>query len=412
MEEIYFYIIVAIIVLDFIFEQYLDYINTQTRTCDIPQQVKGIYNIHKYRKSQLYKKANYIFGIYSSSFSFLLILLMLFLSGFAYIDTIVTGISNNILLQTVLYFAIIGFAADILNTPFEVYDTFVLEQRFGFNKTSPGLFIIDKIKGWLISALVGGGLLLLIVWLWSVTGKWFWIVAWGAITFFSVFFSMFYSSIIVPLFNKQTPLADGELKQAIEKFAYKVGFSLKNIYVIDGSKRSSKANAYFTGLGSKKRIVLYDTLIDEMTVDEIVAVLAHEMGHYKKKHIISGLVAGIAQTGLMLFVFSLFVSSPYLSGALGVDEPKFYVGLVAFTILYSPLSFFLGIAMNVLSRKNEYQADAFAAQHGLGKELSSALKKLAMNNLSNLTPHPLYVYFNYSHPPLAQRLSKIEEMTA
>jgi STE24 endopeptidase len=337
---------------------------------------------------------------------------MLFLSGFAYIDTIVTGISNNILLQTVLYFAIIGFAADILNTPFEVYDTFVLEQRFGFNKTSPGLFIIDKIKGWLISALVGGGLLLLIVWLWSVTGKWFWIVAWGAITFFSVFFSMFYSSIIVPLFNKQTPLADGELKQAIEKFAYKVGFSLKNIYVIDGSKRSSKANAYFTGLGSKKRIVLYDTLIDEMTVDEIVAVLAHEMGHYKKKHIISGLVAGIAQTGLMLFVFSLFVSSPYLSGALGVDEPKFYVGLVAFTILYSPLSFFLGIAMNVLSRKNEYQADAFAAQHGLGKELSSALKKLAMNNLSNLTPHPLYVYFNYSHPPLAQRLSKIEEMTA
>ena len=226
-------------------------------------------------------------------------------------------------------------------------------------------------------------------------------------TIISLFMTMFYSNIIVPLFNKQTPLEDGELKIAIHNFANKAGFQLKNIFVIDGSKRSTKANAYFTGIGPKKRIVLYDTLINDLSTDEIVAVLAHEIGHYKKKHIITSLILGILQTGFLLFIFSLFVSSPTLSQALGVDEPKFHIGLIAFGILYSPLSTITGILMNMLSRKNEYEADAFANSFGLGEHLISGLKKLTKNNLSNLTPHPAYVFFHYSHPTLLQRIKHI-----
>jgi len=236
----------------------------------------------------------------------------------------------------------------------------------------------------------------------------FWIYAWLVVAVFSIFMSMFYSNLIVPLFNKQTPLKEGELRSSIEDFAQKVGFKLDNIFVIDGSKRSAKANAYFTGLGPKKRIVLYDTLINDMETDELVAVLAHEIGHYKKNHIIQGLIISLIQTGIVLFIFSLLIDSPLLSKALGVEEPNFHIGLIAFGILYSPVSFVLGIFMNMLSRKNEYQADAFAAKNYRPEALASALKKLSVKNLSNLTPHPKYVFFNYSHPPLLERLNHLK----
>jgi len=225
---------------------------------------------------------------------------------------------------------------------------------------------------------------------------------------FSVFMSMFYSNLIVPLFNKQTPLEEGELRTAINNFADKVGFKLDNIFVIDGSKRSTKANAYFTGLGAKKRIVLYDTLIKDLGTEEIVAVLAHEVGHNKKKHVIQGLLISLIQTGIVLFIFSLLIDNPNLSNALGVKNPNFHIGLIAFGILYSPVSFVLGIFMNVLSRKNEYQADRFAAEHYKPEALASALKKLSVNNLSNLTPHKAYVFFHYSHPTLLQRLAHLK----
>ncbi|MCF8362519.1 MAG: M48 family metallopeptidase [Prolixibacteraceae bacterium] len=295
-----------------------------------------------------------------------------------------------------------------LTTPFEIYDTFVIEEKFGFNKSTPKIFISDKVKGWLLGAILGGGILALVMWIWSSTGDYFWLIAWGTVTLISVFMSMFYSELIVPLFNKQKPLENGELKDAIFKFAEEAGFRLKNIYVIDGSKRSTKANAYFTGLGPKKRIVLFDTLIEDLETDEIVAVLAHEIGHYKKKHTLTGLLLGIVQTGIMLYIFSLLVSSPYLSKALGVEQAKFHIGLIAFGILYSPLSFIMGIGMNIISRKNEYQADAYAAHFGFANELGRALKKLSVKSLSNLTPHPLYVFFHYSHPTLLQRLRHLD----
>lgn len=408
MTQIIFYLIIGIIVFDFLFERLLDYLNTTRWSDTIPEKLKGIFSSEEYVKSQSYKKVNYRFEALTSSFSFLLILLMLIFKGFALVSNWSLDISENIIISSLIFFGIIGLASDILNTPFSVYDTFVIEEKFGFNKTTPKTFILDKLKGLLLTAILGGGVLSLIIFIWTKTGVYFWLWAWGLMTIISIFISLFYSSLIVPIFNKQTPLEEGELKDAISGFATKAGFKLKNIFVIDGSKRSTKANAYFTGLGPKKRIVLYDTLINDLTTNEIVAVLAHEIGHYKKRHIISSLLSGIIQTGIMFFIFSLLISNPDLSKALGVDEPKFHLGLIAFGILYSPVSFFIGIGMNIFSRRHEYQADDFAVKYGMGENLISGLKKLTSKNLSNLTPHPLYVFFHYSHPTLLQRINKIE----
>jgi STE24 endopeptidase len=408
MHEIVFWIIIAILVLDFLFENYLEYLNTKRMGTQLPDELAGVYDEEKYARQQAYQRENHRFGMVSGTFSFLVVLAMFAFYGFAFVDGIVWNITSHAIWAALLFFGIIMFASDIISMPFSVYDTFVIEEKYGFNKTTPKTFVLDQIKGWLIGALIGGGLLAFIIFIYQKTQSMFWIYAWGAVAVFSVFMAMFYSNLIVPLFNKQTPLEEGELRNAIQKFAGKVGFKLDNIYVIDGSKRSTKANAYFTGLGAKKRIVLYDTLIDEMETDEIVAVLAHEIGHYKKKHVILGLFISLVQTGIVLFIFSLLIDNQHLSKALGVEEPNFHIGLVAFGILYSPVSFVLGIFMNQLSRKNEYQADAFAAQNFKPEALASALKKLSQKNLSNLTPHPLYVFFNYSHPPLLERLKHLK----
>jgi STE24 endopeptidase len=374
----------------------------------LPEEVKGIYDEEKYKKQQSYQKDNRRFGLISGTFSFLLILGMFLFYGFAFVDKIAWGLTSSPILAALIFFGILMFASDILNTPFSVYHTFVIEEKYGFNKTTPKIFVLDKIKGWLLGAIIGGGLLVLIIFIYQKTQGMFWIYAWALVAGFNIFMTLFYSEIIVPLFNKQTPLEEGDLRNSIQKFADKVGFKLKDIFVIDGSKRSTKANAYFTGFGRKKRIVLYDTLINDMENDEIVSVLAHEIGHYKKKHVVQGLIISLLQTGVILFIFSLMIYSPALSRALGVEEPNFHVGLVAFGVLYSPISFVLGIFMNILSRKNEYQADEFAALNYNSNALATALKKLSVKNLSNLTPHPAYVFFNYSHPPLLKRLAHLK----
>ncbi len=408
MHELIFWIIIAIISSDFLFENYLDYLNTKQMGKKLPPELEDIYDKEKYAKQQAYQRENHRFGMLSGSVSFVLILGMFLLYGFAWVDSIVWSMTSNSIVAALLFFGIIMLASHIINLPFSIYDTFVIEEKYGFNKTTPKTYILDQIKGLLLGAIIGGGLLALIIFIYQQTQNMFWIYAWAVVALFSIFMTMFYSNLIVPLFNKQTPLEEGELRDAIQRFADKANFKLDNIYVINGSKRSSKANAYFTGFGGKKRIVLYDTLIEEMDNDEIVAVLAHEIGHYKKKHVVQGLVISLLQTAAVLFLFSLLIDNVYLSRALGVEEPNFHIGLIAFGILYTPVSFVLGIFMNKLSRKNEYQADSFAAQKYKPQPLAAALKKLSQKNLSNLTPHPLYVYFNYSHPPLLQRLNHLK----
>jgi STE24 endopeptidase len=408
MAEVLFFIIIGLLVADFIFEQVLEYLNSTQWSDEIPLDILDIYEEKDYKKQQAYQKVNYRFSIVTASFSFILMLTMFLVSGFALVNSWAFSITSNSIWGALIFFGILLLASDILTTPFSVYDTFVIEEKFGFNKTTPKTFVLDKLKGYLLGAIVGGGLLALIIYIYQLTTYNFWAYAWLLISGFSIFMVLFYSNLIVPLFNKQSPLPDGELKSAIEAFATKVGFKLDNIYVIDGSKRSTKANAYFTGFGAKKRVVLYDTLINDMTTNELVAVLAHEIGHYKKHHVVWSLILGIIQTGVMLFLFSLFVGSPDLSAALGVGKPSFHIGLIAFGILYSPISLVTGLGMNIFSRKNEYQADAFAAQYFSAEELASALKKLSVKNLSNLKPHPLYVFFHYSHPTLLQRLSALK----
>ncbi len=403
-----FFIILGIILFSFIFEKILDYLNLKHIFPELPAEVADVFDAEQYKKSQVYKSVNTRFSLITSSFSLVLTLTMLFIGGFGLVNDFAFSLFTNYIAIALMFFGILMFASDILTTPFTIYDTFVIEEKFGFNKTSPKTFVLDKFKGWLIGALIGGGLLSLIIWFVMLFGNMFWLLAWAAVSVFTILMTMFYSQLIVPLFNKQTPLEDGPLKIAIQEMSEKTGFKLDNVFVMDGSKRSTKANAYFTGLGARKRIVLYDTLVNDLSKEEIVAVLAHEIGHYKKKHTLTGIISGIFQTGLTLFVFSLLLNNPELAHALNVSEPNFHISLLAFGILYSPVSMISGILSGIISRRHEYQADRFAADNSDADALISALKKLSGKNLSNLTPHPVYVFFHYSHPTLIQRIRALK----
>ncbi len=399
-----FWVMIGVLVFGYLLEQWLDRLNLKHTVPDLPKELEGIFDEEEYRKSQLYKRDNTRFSFISSSFSLLLMGLIFFLGGFGWLDSLLSAHISNYILFVLAFFGILALASDILTTPFDLYSTFVIEERYGFNRTTTKTYILDKLKGWLLGSIIGGGLLALITWIYMLTGSWFWLIVLGVVTLFSVFMNMFYSNLIVPLFNKQTPLEEGSLRSKIEDFATKANFRLDNIYMMDGSKRSSKANAYFTGLGPKKRIVLFDTLVNDLSEEEIVAVLAHEVGHNKKKHTTTGLVLSFLQTALTLYLFSLFVGVDSFAQALGGSEASFHLGLIAFGILYSPISTLLGLGTNLISRRNEYQADRFAREKYNADDLINALKVLSKTNLSNLTPHPAYVFFHYSHPPLLQRI--------
>lgn len=404
-----FYILISIITISFIIDKILDFLNSKHFDQEIPTKLADVYDEGAYKKSQAYKKTNAKFSNLTSTFSIVLTLSFFFADGFRYIDDFARSFTNHPILVALIFFGLIMLGSDLLTSPFSYYKTFVIEEKFGFNKSTKKTFWLDKLKGWLMTSFIGGGILALIIWFYQLTGTNFWVYAWIIVAVFSLFMNMFYAKLIVPLFNKQKPLEDGELKFAIEKYSKKVGFKLNNIFVIDGSKRSTKANAYFSGFGSQKRITLFDTLIKDLETDEIVAVLAHEVGHYKKRHIIFNLISSILLTGFSLFILSLFINSPLLSEALGVSMSSFHIGLIAFGILYSPISEVTGLFMNYMSRKFEYQADNYAKETFASKPLIKSLKKLSKNSLSNLTPHPAYVFMHYSHPTLLERITNLEK---
>ena len=403
-----FYIIIGILIINYIVEKILDTLNEKHFDDPVPNKLKDVYEEEEYIKSQSYKKTSAKFSSITSLATTILTLVFFFLDGFKYVDDFARSYTDNPILVALIFFGVIILGSEIISTPLSYYSTFVIEEKFGFNKSTKKTFWLDKIKGLFISTLLGGGILSLVIWFYQLTGENFWIYAWALVAIFSLFINMFHAKLIVPLFNKQSPLEEGELKSAIEKYAQKVGFTINNIFVIDGSKRSTKANAYFSGFGSQKRITLYDTLINDLDTDEIVAVLAHEVGHYKRRHIIFNLISSILLTGLTLFILSLFINSPILSEALGVSVSSFHIGLIAFGILYSPISEITGLFMNYMSRKFEYQADNYAKETFEGTSLITSLKKLSRNSLSNLTPHPAYVFMHYSHPTLLERIKNLE----
>ena len=403
-----FNILITILLIKFVIDSVLNHLNAKHFNDALPNDVSDVYDINEYQQSQSYKKSNHNFSKITSLFSLITTLLFFFFNGFSIVDEIARGFSNNIIIITLIFFGIIIIGSDIISIPFSLYKTFVIEEKFGFNKSTKKLFFLDKIKGLLMTIILGGSILSIITWFYEFTGNYFWIYTWLLITTFSVFLNMFYSKLIVPLFNEQTILEEGDLKNEIVKYVNSVGFKANNIYVLNGSKRSTKANAYFSGFGSQKRITLYDTLINDLENNEIVAVLAHEVGHYKRKHILYNLTSSIILTGFALFVLSLFIKTPLLSLALGVSHPSFHIGLIAFGILYSPVSQILGVFMNYMSRKFEYQADNYAKDTFNEKALITSLKKLSKNSLSNLTPHPAFVFKHYSHPTLLDRIKNLE----
>ena len=403
------YLLVALLLLDYLFGQYLSWLNLRHWKTGVPAELKDTYDEEKYGQAQRYEKAKTRFGFYASTFNIVLMLLLLGTGAFAWLDQEARAVTTHPVWQPLLFFGVLAMASDILNLPFSLYRVFVIEQRFGFNRMTARTFVADKIKGYLIGAVLGSGLLYVFISFYEAAGPRWWIYVWAVFTVVMLLATMFYASVILPVFNKLKPLPAGDLREAIEAYCEKVHFRLRNLFVMDGSKRSSKANAFFSGIGGRKRIVLFDTLVEQHTEDELVAVLAHEIGHYKKKHTRTSFIVSVAQAGLMLWLLSMAVSHPALSQALGAQAPSLPLGLLAFGILYAPVSFVLGIFMNMLSRKNEFEADRYAKETFAGPPLAEALKKLSANNLSNLQPHPLYVFFYYSHPPLLQRLEALNK---
>ena len=407
-ETTLFYIIIFILIGQYLLHFVLDILNAKSFSEAIPEEVNDVFNEEEYRKSQAYKKTNHSFGLFSDGVSLGATLLFLFLGGFEWVDQLARSWVSGTIPVALVFFGIILLGSSLLSMPFSYYKTFVIEERFGFNKTSKGTFVTDILKGWLLAVLLGGGVLALFIWFYQWAGQDFWWYAWIVFAVFIMGINLFYSRFIVPIFNKQTVLEEGSLKNAIESYAQKVGFELNKIFVIDGSKRSTKANAYFSGFGKEKRITLFDTLIQDLDEEEIVAVLAHEVGHYQKKHVLFNLFVSVALTGFTLFVLSLFINNPDISLAIGVSQPSFHAGLVGFMLLYSPISELTGLAMNYISRKFEYQADNYAKSTFAAQPLITSLKKLSKNSLSNLTPHPAYVFVHYSHPALVQRIRNLK----
>ncbi len=406
-------IILLALLFDMILNAAADYLNLKTLRPDLPEEFRSLYDEERYRHSQEYLKVNTRFGWVVSSLNLVLLLVFWFGGGFQLLDKWVRSLHLGPVPSGMFFIGTLALLAGIVSLPFSIYTTFVIEERFGFNQTSWSTFAKDKLKALALAALLGAPLLAGVLTFFEFTGSSAWLYCWMAVTVYMLVVQFVAPTWIMPLFNRFSPLEEGPLRQAILSYGRSIDFPLDNIYVMDGSRRSSKSNAFFTGFGRHKRIVLFDTLIERHTLKELVAVLAHEMGHYKKKHILKSLLLGVAQSGLMFFLLSFFISEPALFEAFYMQQPSVYAGLVFFTLLFAPLDFVTGILIQLISRKNEFEADRFAADTTMDPTaMATALKKLAVHNLTNLTPHPFYVFLNYSHPPVIERLRAIANRVA
>lgn len=402
------YLILTLLSFDFVFNKLISYLNSKNWKAVVPKEMEDVLDEGKYAKAAAYHKENGRIGLLSSVISFVLVFLGVFLGWFGWLEIYVKTITDDLFYSTGLFFLILFMLSDLLSLPFTIYQTFKIEEKYGFNKTTPKTFLLDKIKGYILAIVIGGGMLWISLYVFEQIESGFWLWLWLIISVFMVGLNMFYADLILPIFNKLKPLESGELRDEIKKYTDTIGYALKHIYVIDGSKRSTKANAFFSGMGPRKTIVLYDTLIEKNTNEELTAILAHEVGHYKRKHIVVSMILSILQIGLTLFLLEQFIKLPYVSIAIGGDEISFGLGLIAFGFIFSPVGLIIGIAMNMLSRKNEFEADEYAKTTYKAGPLISGLKKLSVDSLSNLYPHPWYVFIHYSHPPVLERIKALK----
>jgi len=409
----FFFVILCALLLEYAIGVTANLFNLKSLRSEPPSALEEVYRVEDYRKSQEYIRANTHFDFVNSTFSLVVLFSFWFTGGFNYLDQIVSSWGFGPILTGLLYVGILVAGYSLVVLPFSIYHTFVIEDRFGFNRMTLRTFAVDRVKGAGLAVLLGAVLLGGILALFEYASYHAWVYCWIVVTAFSLGMQYVAPIWIMPLFNKFTPLEPGELKEAILEYARSVDFPVKNVFVVDGSKRSSKSNAFFTGFGRNKRIVLFDTLIDKHTMPELIAVLAHEIGHHKKKHILQGTVISILHSGILFFVLSVFLRSPGLYDAFFMEQQSIYSGILFFGLLYTPLEMVLSVIMHAVSRRNEYEADRFAAETiQRPQHLIEALKKLHADNLSNLTPHPFYVFLNYSHPPLLQRVRAILQYEA
>jgi len=402
--------ILIILLGSYLLEQVLSYLNIKALDSKLPAEFQDVFDAEKYEKSQNYTKVTGKFSLLESTFSLLVLLIFLLTGGFNSIDIFIRSFQLGAITTGVLYISVLLLLSSILSLPFTLYSTFSIEEKFGFNNTTLKTFCIDLIKGLLLSILIGLPILYLVLWFFESTGELAWLYCWGGLTLITLLLQFLAPVLIMPLFNKFTPLEDGDLKEKVLAFAKDASFSIQGIYTMDGSKRSSKLNAFFTGFGRFRKIVFYDTLLEKLDDDEVVAVLAHEMGHYKHRHIFKMMAISTCYTGLLFFLLSLFLGNEGLFAAFQMEHLSIYGSLIFFSFIFSPLSLLLGICVNILSRKHEFEADRYAANStGKGKYLISGLKKLSVANLSNLTPHPSMVFFHYSHPPVLVRITALRQ---
>ena len=401
-------LLISLVVLNYLVESLIKVLNYRESRKALHPTLANLYSESEYRRSLEYSQANFALSLINSTYSILIMILALATGLFGSIDSLLRERVSTEILIAIFFFAIIALASDLLDLPFDIYGTFVIEDRFGFNKTTIKTFIVDKLKGYLLAGLIGGALLALIVIIYQETGGAFWILGWLLLSAFSLVMFMFGTTLILPLFNKLKPLEDGELKSEILKYCDQEGYSIGRLFVMDASKRSSKANAFFAGLGKSKTIVLFDTLLEKLSTQEIMAVLAHEIGHYKRKHTLFGFVLSLAQSLVIFAVLGWALRFPELSTALGSEVQSFHLAILAFFIIFSPLSFALDLISNSISRRNEYEADQFAKKTYSGTPLKSGLIKIATDSLANLSPHPLAVKIYATHPPLLQRLNALD----
>ncbi|MDA3790430.1 MAG: M48 family metallopeptidase [Desulfobacula sp.] len=404
-------IILSTLVGGYFIDNLAGFLNLNNLNPELPHEFSDVYDNTKYARSQHYLKVNTRFGFITTSIDLIILLMFWFGGGFGILDTFVRTLGQNTIVSGLLFTGILVFLKFLISLPFSLYSTFVIEEKFGFNKTTPRLFFTDLVKSILLSVFLGGIFLSLVLWFFESAGPLAWLFCWIISILFIMAVQYIVPTWIMPMFNKFTPLEHGPLKEAILRYAGFINFSLSNIFVMDGSKRSAKSNAFFTGFGKNKRIVLFDTLINQHSVEELVSILAHEMGHFKKRHIIKRLAFTFGQTGIIFYLISLFISHEGLFQAFFVENVSIYAGLIFFGMLFSPIDLFLSLIMQISSRRDEYEADRFAVTTTKDYcPLVTALKKLSVHNLSNLTPHPFYVFLNYSHPPVLERIRALKNL--
>lgn len=377
----------------------------------LPEEFADVFDQDRYQASQNYARDNARLDLVSSAVSLVVILGFIFLDGFTWMDSLVRGAGLGPIPTGLLFIAVLALLSDLASIPFQVYRVFVLEARYGFNTMTLGTYLADKIKGYALALVVGGPLVAAVLFFFREFGPQAWLFAWLLTVAVSAGLQYLAPKVILPLFNRFSPMQEGEMRKAIEDYVQSQDYKVKDVYVIDGSRRTTKGNAFFAGLGATKRVALYDNLVRSQDKDEITAVIAHEVGHYKMKHIVKGFVIAAMKTGLLFFLLQMFISSPGLYEAFGMRTMPVYAGLVFFLILYTPVSLALGVLFNAATRSFEFQADRFAAETtGNPLALVRALKKLSADNLANLTPHPFFVALNYSHPPILKRIAAIKSL--